>query len=162
MRYIVNHRPPSWAGSQTIRDGYGHDVYKLDGRTLATGSELVFKEMTGRELAVIKRKVSEHHHDYELYLGGDLFAIVSQDSFSFKHCEFRPAPDTPAELLAEGNLLDHEYSFQRHGHHAAKVSKDWFSWANTYGVDVANGEDPVLILAAALVVDLCHHDVDVH
>ncbi|MCL4500157.1 MAG: LURP-one-related family protein [Chloroflexi bacterium] len=162
MRFIVSNRPPSWAGSQTIKDGYCLDVYRLDGRTLATGSELVLKEMTGKELAVIKRKISEHYHDYELYRGGEFFAAVTQDSFSFQHCEFCPGPDAQPELLAEGNLLDHEYSFQRHGHHSAKVSKDWFSWADTYGVDVANGEDPVLILAAALVVDLCHHDVDTH
>jgi uncharacterized protein YxjI len=37
----------------------------------------------------------------------------------------------------------------------ARVSKKWFSWSDTYGVDVAEGEDDVLILVCAVVVDLC-------
>jgi uncharacterized protein YxjI len=36
----------------------------------------------------------------------------------------------------------------------AAVSKRWFAWADTYGVDVADGEDDVLVLACSVVVDL--------
>ena len=42
---------------------------------------------------------------------------------------------------------------------AATVSKRWFSWTDTYGIEVADGEDDVLIFATAVVVDLvCHSD----
>ena len=41
----------------------------------------------------------------------------------------------------------------------ATVSKRWFSFTDTYGIEVADGEDPVLILASAVVVDMvCHSD----
>ena len=41
----------------------------------------------------------------------------------------------------------------------ATVSKRWFSWTDTYGIEIAPGEDPVLILASAVVVDQsCHPD----
>jgi uncharacterized protein YxjI len=41
----------------------------------------------------------------------------------------------------------------------ASVSKKWFSWGDTYGVEVGEGEDPVLVLASAVVVDqACHPD----
>ena len=36
----------------------------------------------------------------------------------------------------------------------ASVSKRFFSWTDTYGVDVAPGEDDVLILACTVVVDM--------
>jgi uncharacterized protein YxjI len=39
----------------------------------------------------------------------------------------------------------------------ATVSKKWLTLRDTYGVDVADGEDPVLILASAVVIDqVCH------
>ena len=45
----------------------------------------------------------------------------------------------------------------------AEVSKRWFSWNDTYGVDVADGEDDVLILASSVVIDMiCHGDKDRH
>jgi uncharacterized protein YxjI len=42
----------------------------------------------------------------------------------------------------------------------AEVSKRWFSWTDTYGVEVADGEDPVLILASAVVIDMVCHQVE--
>ncbi|MDB6067303.1 MAG: hypothetical protein JWR26_3511 [Pedosphaera sp.] len=41
----------------------------------------------------------------------------------------------------------------------ATISKQWFAWTDTYGVDIADGEDDVLILATTVVIDMvCHGD----
>lgn len=41
----------------------------------------------------------------------------------------------------------------------ATVSKQWFAWTDTYGVEIASGEDDVLILASTVVIDMaCHED----
>ncbi len=41
----------------------------------------------------------------------------------------------------------------------AEVSKKWFSFTDTYGVDVAAAEDAVLVLASTVVIDMiCHPD----
>jgi len=37
----------------------------------------------------------------------------------------------------------------------------WFSLSDTYGIDIADGEDPVLVLALAVVIDMvCHPDTE--
>ena len=64
----------------------------------------------------------------------------------------------PNNLEAQGNFLDHEYHFSRHGRTVAQASKKWFAWTDSYGIEVDDGEDDVLILAAAVVIDLCCHD----
>jgi len=52
-----------------------------------------------------------------------------------------------------------EYTFTRCGKVVATVSKQWFAWTDTYGVDIADGEDDVLILASTVVIDMvCHGD----
>ena len=63
----------------------------------------------------------------------------------------------PNDLVAEGNFLDREYAFTRHGQPVAQVSKRWFRLTDTYGIETAPGEDDVLILCAAVVIDLCCH-----
>lgn len=37
------------------------------------------------------------------------------------------------------------------------MSKRWFSFSDTYGIDIDEGEDEVLILASAVVIDLVSH-----
>ena len=65
----------------------------------------------------------------------------------------------PNDLEARGDFLDHEYVFTRGDREVATVSKRWFSLGDTYGVETADGEDDVLILASAVVVDqACHRD----
>ena len=53
-----------------------------------------------------------------------------------------------------GSLFEHEYTIARDGHVVATVSKRWLSLTETYGVDVAPGEDDLLILASVLALDL--------
>jgi uncharacterized protein YxjI len=64
----------------------------------------------------------------------------------------------PEDYEAEGDFLQHEYAFSRSGQNVAQVSKRFFAWTDTYGIDIAEGEDDVTILAAAVVIDLCCHD----
>lgn len=42
----------------------------------------------------------------------------------------------------------------------AQVSKRWFTIRDTYGIDVASGEDDALILAVAVALDEMAHDKD--
>jgi hypothetical protein len=51
----------------------------------------------------------------------------------------------------------HEYRFTRGGRAVATGSKQRFSWTDRYGVDIAGGEDDILMLASSVVIDrACH------
>jgi uncharacterized protein YxjI len=53
-----------------------------------------------------------------------------------------------------GDLLSHEFTIQRDGQTAATVSKRWLSLTASYAVDIASGENDLLILASVLAMDL--------
>ncbi|MGE5528264.1 MAG: LURP-one-related/scramblase family protein, partial [Patescibacteria group bacterium] len=97
---------------------------------------------------------------HEIYRDGQLAAVVKKELFTLFHCRFAIDVPGPDDLEAEGNFLDYEYSFTRAGRPVATVSKKWFAWSDTYAVEVAEGEDAVLILAATVVIDLVCHDDD--
>jgi uncharacterized protein YxjI len=85
--------------------------------------------------------------------------VVKKELFTFFSCRFTVDVPGPDDLEASGNLTHHEYEFTRHGTPVARVSKQWFSFADSYGVDIAEGEDDVLILASTVVIDMaCHPD----
>src|SRR5438270_11472573 len=57
------------------------------------------------------------------------------------------------ELSAKGNIVDHEYEIERDGRKVAEVSKRWFRIRETYGIEVAPGENDALLLAATVCID---------
>jgi len=61
------------------------------------------------------------------------------------------------DLEVQGNLLDYEYSIGEGRGKIAEVSKRWFRVADTYGVQVAPGQNDVLILAIAVALDTMAH-----
>jgi uncharacterized protein YxjI len=83
-----------------------------------------------------------------------LFAVVKKELFTFFHCRFTVDVPGPNDLEAKGDFTDHEYEFWRQSCLRATVSKQWFAWSDTYGVDIADGEDDILILASTVVVDM--------
>jgi uncharacterized protein YxjI len=56
-------------------------------------------------------------------------------------------------MEAKGNIVDHEFEIKRGGDKAAEISKRWFRVRDTYGVEVAPGQDDALILACRVCID---------
>jgi len=143
----------------TIRDETGRDAYFVDGKAFSIGDKLSFQDMAGNELVYIEQKLLNWGPTYELWRGDQQLAVVKRELFSFIHHRFTVDVPGPDDLEAEGDFFDHEYTFIRGDRVVSTVSKQWFSWTDTYGIEVGDGEDDVLILATAVVVDLvCHSD----
>jgi uncharacterized protein YxjI len=160
MRYIMRQKLLSFGDDFHIRDESGRDVYFVDGKALSFGDQLSFQDLEGNELAFIKQQVFAWGKTYEIFRAGVLAAVVKKELFALFHHRFTVDVPGPDDLEAEGNFLDHEYAFKRGGRTVATVSKRWFSWTDTYGVDVDDGEDQVLVLASAVVVDQACHSGD--
>lgn len=159
MRYVMRQKLLSWGDDFYIRDEAGRDVYFVDGKAFSFGDQLSFQDLEGHELAFIKQRVFAWGKTYEISRGGALVAVVKKELFALFHHRFTVDVPGPDDLEAEGNFMDHEYTFRRGDRTVATVSKRWFTWADTYGIEIEEGEDPVLILASAVVVDqACHPD----
>jgi len=159
MRYIMKQKLFSWGDKFRIQNEAGQDVFFVDGRAFSLGNKLSFEDMAGNELAFIQQKLLSWGPTYEISRSGQLAAIVKKQLFTFFNCRFTVDVPGPDDLEAQGNFLDMEYTFTRSNQTVAQVSKKWFSWSDTYGVDIADGQDDVLILASTVVIDMvCHAD----
>jgi uncharacterized protein YxjI len=147
----------SWGDDFTIKNADGQDVFYVDGKALSFGDKLSFKDNDGKELAFIDQKLLSFGPQYEVIRNGETVAVVKKHLFTLFRAKFTVDVPGPNDLEARGNFLDHEYTFERGGREVAQVSKKWFSFADTYAVDIDEGEDDVLILASAVVIDLVSH-----
>ncbi len=159
MRYVMKQKILCWGNDFKIRNEAGQEVFFVDGRVFSLGDKLSFQDMSGNELAFIRQKLLSWGPTYEIYRQGELAAVVKKHLFTLIHCRFSVDVPGPDDLEATGSFWDLEYKFTRGNKPVAEVSKRWFSWSDTYGVDICDGEDEILILAATVVIDLaCHRD----
>jgi uncharacterized protein YxjI len=159
MRYVMKQKLFCWGDDFPIKTQDGQDAFFVDGRAFSIGQKLSFQDMQGNELAFIRQKLLSWGPTYEIYRDGELSAVVKKHLFTLFRCRFTVDVPGPDDLEAEGNFLDMEYSFTRSGKVVAEVSKQWFAWTDTYGVEIAEGEDDLLILASTVVIDMvCHGD----
>ncbi|HUR00356.1 MAG TPA: LURP-one-related family protein [Gemmatimonadaceae bacterium] len=159
MRYVMRQKLLSLSDSFTIKDEAGRDAFRVKGKIFSFGDKLSFQDMAGNELVFIEQKIFNWGPTYELWRGEEMIAEVKRHLFSFLHHRFTVDVPGPNDLEAVGDFFDHEYVLERGDVPVATVSKRWFSFADTYGIDIDDKEDQVLILATAVVVDMvCHKD----
>ena len=157
MRYQMKQKLFAWGDDFAIKDEDGNAAFFVDGKAFSIGSKLSFQDMSGRELAFIRQKLLAWGPTYEVYRGGELAAVVKKQLFTFFSCTFTVDVPGPDDLTARGSFTDHEYVLSRGDREVARVSKEWFALRDTYGVDIADGEDAVLILVSTVVIDMACH-----
>ena len=160
MRYLLRQDLFSFGDDFTIKNEAGEPVFQVDGKAFTVLREkLAFEDMQGQELAFIRERIIALTPSYEILRNGEVAAVVKKDLINLFRCGFTVDVPGPDDLEAQGSLLDHEYTFTRGSRTVATVSKRWFSFTDTYGVEIEPGEDPVLILASTVVIDMiCHAD----
>jgi uncharacterized protein YxjI len=158
MRYMMKQKLFSWGNDFYIKDDAGQDRFFVDGKVFSLGSQLAFQDLAGNELCYIKQVLLSLSPTYEIYKGGQLWATIQKELFTFFRASFDIEEAGKPALDAEGDFTDHHYTFTRAGQQVADVSKEFFTVADTYGVEIVDGEEDVLILACTVVIDMaCHH-----
>ncbi len=159
MRYLMKQKVFCFGDDFAIKNEAGEDVYLVDGKAFSFGKKLSFQDLNGNELAFIRQKLLAWGPTYEIYRAGELAAVVKKELFTFSRCQFTVDVPGPDDYEAQGSFMDMEYTFTCGGATVAEVSKRWFAFSDTYGVDITDGADDVLILASTVVIDMvCHAD----
>jgi len=135
----------------------GHRAYKVNGKALRLRSTFVIETPSGDELLKIQEKKLSIRDTMRIERGGDTVATVKKALVSPLRHRFTIDLEGRGELKVKGNIVDHEYTIEN-GDKVAEVSKKWFRARDTYGVEIAPGTDPVLILAIAVVLDSMAHE----
>ena len=154
MRYMIKERFFRLGDDSDILDESGRPVFHVDGKVLTLRDRLVVNDPSGQEVASVQRKLLSFRPTYEISAGGREVAKVRKHFFTPFRDSFTIDVPGPDDLEMTGSLLDHDFTIRRGDRVVATVSKAWLTLRDTYGVEVAPGEDDVLILASVLALDL--------
>jgi uncharacterized protein YxjI len=142
-----------------IENSAGQKVFKVDGKVLRVRDTLYFRDTHGKELCKIQQKVARLKDSMEVEgPGGERLAMVKQAIISPVRDRWTVKIGNGPDLDIQGNILDHEYRIEEGRNKVAEVSKKWFRVRDTYGVEIAPGQNDIVILAATVAVDMMAHE----
>jgi uncharacterized protein YxjI len=141
-----------------IENGAGERTFKVDGKALRIRDTLKFEDASGHELLHIQERKLRIRDTMVIERDGDTVATVRKALITPLRERFKVELAGGGEYEVKGNIVDHEYAFERDGHEVAHVSKRWFRVRDTYGVEIEPGENDVLVLAATVAIDQMTHD----
>jgi uncharacterized protein YxjI len=157
-RYQMRQRMISIGDDYVIENDRGERVFKLDGKALRVRKTIRFEDMDGHELCKIQERMLRIKDSMEIEdPGGHRMALVKKAMITPLRERWEVKVEDGPDLRVQGNIVDHEYTIERDGQRVAEVSKRWFRVRDSYGVEVASGENDILILATAAVIDTMAH-----
>jgi uncharacterized protein YxjI len=158
-RFKMRQRLLAFGDDFYVEDEAGQRVFWIDGKMLRIRDTLFFKTMQGQEVYRIQEKLARIRDTMTIdRAGGGVVARVHKALITPLRDRFEVDIPGGANLKVQGNVLQHEYSLERNRMTVAIVSKRWFRIRDTYGVEVAPGEDALLILAIAVCIDMMTHE----
>jgi uncharacterized protein YxjI len=131
----------------------GERAFKVDGKALRLRSTFVLESPAGEELFKIQEKKLHIRDTMEIERDGDTVATIKKALITPLRDRFAIELSDGGELSAKGNIVDHEYEIERDGEKVAEISKRWFRVRETYGIEIAPGQDDALIVAATVCID---------
>jgi uncharacterized protein YxjI len=154
VRYVIKERFFRLGEDSDILDESGRPVFHVDGKVFTLRDRLEIQDMSGREVASVHRKLIALRPTYQISIGGEDAAQVRKHFFTPFRDSFTIDVPGPDDLEMNGSLFEHDFTIRRGDRVVATVSKAWLTLRDTYGVEIAEGEDDLLILASVLALDL--------
>lgn len=157
-QYKMRQKLVSFGDDFWIENQRGERVFKVNGKVLRVRHTLDFEDAQGRVGARIQERMLRVRDTMAIEGGG------GQTAAEVKKALVAPLRDrwvvkigAGPDLKVQGDILDHEYRIGEGDQQIAHVSKKWFRVRDTYGVEIAPGQDDILILAVTVAIDAMAH-----
>lgn len=156
MRYQIRQKIFSFGDSFTIKDDLDQDRFLVKGKVFSLGDKLRIEDVFGNELLYIEQQLMRFLPEYYIFSGEQQMARVKKELSFFKS---RFVIDSSmGEFEMNGDFFSHDFEILKNGAVVAVVSKKWFSFSDTYGVEISDEENQAFIIALVIVIDQVLHD----
>ena len=158
MRYKMREKIWSLRDRYAIRTPDDEERFVIEGKLLSIGKKLTFSSTDGDELARIEQKVMALRPTYFVQRSGQPTARVRRMLMPLFRSRYVLEVPGQKDVEAHGNVWAHEYELKRGSRSIGSVSKKLFSWSDSYGIELDDDEDQVLLLCATVIIDLVCHE----
>ena len=150
MKLYIKQRVFSWKDKFSVFDENENLKYFAESELFTFGKKIHLYEECGKEVSFISETITLFMPRFSIICDGTEVAEVVRE-FTFFRPKYRI--DRLGWQL-EGEVFDHNYWLtDEKGDIVTTVSKAWFTWGDTYEIDIADDVDPVIALSVVLIID---------
>ncbi len=149
MKFYVKQKVFSLGEQFTVKNELGEDCYFVEGEWFSIPKTFRIYDRQNREVLTLRQKPFSFSTRFQI-LRGDTVAAEIVREFSFFGQSYR-IEGSPFSV--GGEVFAHDYTIYRDGSPVAQISKEWFTWGDSYVLDNYNGEDEQMLLAILIVID---------
>lgn len=138
----------------TVKDGRGNDVYFVEGSFLKIPKTFHIYDKSRNEVATITKKVFSFFPTFFVEMNGREILTIKKELSFFRS---RYSIHTVG-LEVRGNWWDMDFQVIIKGKVVGRVSKEWFTWGDSYRIQIVNEDLEKTILAIVIAIDCVKSD----
>ena len=144
----------SLSGKFTVKDQQEKDVYYVEGSFMQVPKTFSIMNTARDEVALITKKVFSFLPKFFVEVNGREVLTIKKE-FSFLKARYTI---DAAGIEVHGNWWDMDFQVLQHGEIVGKVSKEWFTWGDSYKVQIIDEEMETIIIALVVAIDCVKAD----
>ncbi|WP_042148069.1 LURP-one-related/scramblase family protein [Paucisalibacillus sp. EB02] len=138
----------------TVKDQTENDVYFVEGSFLKVPKTFSIMNTTREEVAFITKKVFSFLPKFLVEVNGQEVLTIKKE-FSFLKARYTI---DAVGIEVQGNWWDMDFQVLQHGEVVGKVSKEWFTWGDSYKVQVFDEAMETIVIAVVVAIDCVKDD----
>jgi uncharacterized protein YxjI len=144
----------SLGGKFTVKDQQEKDIYYVEGSFMQVPKTFSIMNTARDEVALITKKVFSFLPKFLVEVNGrEVLTIKKELSF----LKARYTIDA-AGIEVHGNWWDMDFQVLQQGKIVGKVGKEWFTWGDSYKVQIIDEEMETIIIALVVAIDCVKAD----
>ena len=149
MRLYIKEKVFSWNEQFTVKDENGWDKYYVEGEFFTLGKKLHLLNIHQEEVAFIQQQLWTWMPRYTVSMDGQEIAEIRKEFTFF----FQRYVIDGLGWEIEGDVWAHDYEIRKNGRVIVRITKEWFTWGDSYMLDIADPADEIIALAVVLTID---------
>ncbi len=136
-------------GQFTVKDETGADRFFVEGEVFALGRKLHVMDAQGQELAFVRQRLFSFPASFDVEMNGREVARIVREFTFFRQSFIIEG----LGWQVRGDFMSHDYEVTHAGRTLATIAKAWFTWGDSYELDISPDADVTLLLAVVLAID---------
>ena len=149
MRLYMKEKVFSWNERFTVKDENGWDKYYVEGEFFSLGKKLHLLNVHGEEVAFIQQRLFTLMPRFSVTVAGREIAEIRKEFTFF----FQRYVIDGLGWEIDGDVWAHDYVIRKNGRTIVRITKEWFTWGDSYVLDILDPADELVALAVVLTVD---------
>ncbi|MFP7478775.1 LURP-one-related/scramblase family protein [Terribacillus saccharophilus] len=152
--YYIKQKVFSFKDSFSVFDAEQQEVYRVRSKLFSLQDRLTITDLNDQPLVEIKQQLAFLKPRYIIEENGEQVAEVTKN-FTFFKANFSLKPQN---WSLDGDVWSHQYTLTDKNGALMHVTKKWFSWGDTYELQIEDETHLLTYIAVMIVLDMVLHN----